>query len=288
MSYRSPSAHWSPGRKRNAPRYSGNSKRGRYATQFRRASSRLRASMVGRGSRPGPGMYRRFRGLASYPGSGIETKFLDNTLPATALTAPPSSATWSGMDSYNPATALCFNSMVQGTGASQRDGRKVTSESLLINGVVTIASQTAQGSADTLPIIKVWVVLDTQTNGGTATGLDSENVYTNPTTLPILGMAPLRNMLYTKRYKILKEIVLDIKALPMAISDATMANTVVQEGVHVPFQCFLNLKGMVTNYLSNTGTVTDVVDNGVFILAGTSSASYAPTISYNARLRFRG
>jgi len=259
----------------------------RVVTSFRRrggSRGSFAAKYAGRGSRPGPSMYRKFRGLRRYVQSGIETKFLDTNIGITALVAPPANTAWAGLDTLNPA-ALAFNCPVQGTGASNREGRKITMESLQIEGLVRVAPQVDQAAADERPVVKIWIVLDKQTNGGTATGLDSENVYTNPGAVAIGGLAPLRNMLYTKRYKVLKEIEVSMQDLPIPAFDATNME---QAGTTKAWSCYLPLKGMGVEYLGNAGTVADIVTNGLFILAATSNTTYAPSLLYNARLRFRG
>lgn len=237
----------------------------------------------GRGVRPGSYMYRRFRGLRRYPQAGIETKFFDTSVAASAIQPPPASTTWSGLEQV-PATVLCLNAPTQGTGASNREGRFITMESLQINGIVNLPSQIDQTSADNVPVIKIWIVMDKQTNGGTATGLDSENVYTNPAATALGGLSPLRNMLYSRRYKVLKEIVVEPKTLPVAFDGTNIE----QEGVATSFECFIPLKGRKTEYLANAGTVADIVNNGLFVLAAANSTSTMPTLTYNARLRFRG
>jgi len=252
----------------------------RYVAPRRFSSNRFYS---GRGVRPGSYMRRRFSGLRKYPQAGIETKFYDTTLNLSNLVAPAASATWAGLE-QNPATTLCLNAMQQGTGASNREGRKITMQSIQIEGAISCAVQADQTAADIMPVVKVWIVLDKQTNGGTASGLDSENVYTNPSTGVIGGVSPLRNMLYTKRYKVLKELEVPMTNL-VPVYDGT---NVEQSGAHNAFSCFIDLKGRGVEYLGNAGTVADIVDNGLFVLATASSVTYAPAITYNARLRFRG
>lgn len=237
----------------------------------------------GRGVRSGSAQMRRYRGLPSYRGSGIETKFFDTALTATALATPAATAAWTGLE-QNPTTVLCFNAPQQGTGASNREGRYITCESLQVEGMISVAAQADQTAADPMPVIKMWLVLDTQTNGGTATGLDSENVMTNPAATSLNGLSPLRNMLFSKRYKILKSICVELPTLPLSYDGTNME----QEGAHAAFSAFIPLKGIKTEFTANAGTVGDISTNGLFLCAATSSAALAPTISYNARLRFRG
>lgn len=242
----------------------------------------------GRGVRSGTAQLRRFRGLRRYPQAGIETKFFDASLANSALVAFPASATWAGLE-QNPATLNCLNCPTQGTGASNREGRYITMESLQIQGVLNIPQQTDQTGTDIIPVLKIWIVMDKQTNGGSGTspGLDSENVYTNPSALAACGSEPLRNMLFSKRYKVLKEITIEPKTLPIANDSAAMTS-IEQEGLITSFACFINLKGKKVEFSANAGTVADIVDNGLFVLAGTTGTSTAPAISYNSRLRFRG
>lgn len=236
---------------------------------------------AGRGNRPAPNMLRRFRGLPPARGLGIETKFFDTALAAAVLSNPPATAAWTGLTA-NPSTVLCFNAPTQGSGASNREGRFITMESLQLNGIVALAPQVDQTAADTAPVIKLWLVLDKMSNGTALTV--SENVYTNPAATLIGGMAPLRNMLFSKRYKVLKEITIDCDQLNMTYDGTNIE----QEGQHYNWECFVNLKGRKTEFSANAGTSADIVNNALFLCAASSSASLVVSLTYNARLRFRG
>jgi len=209
---------------------------------------------------------------------GVETKYLDMTGTKT-LTAPTD---WTGCEA-NPTTLLCLNTMIQGTSASQREGRKITCVSIEVEGIISQAAQVDQAAADVAPIVGVYLVLDTQTNGGTATGLDSENVFINPSGNAAVGCSPLRNMLYSKRYKIVGKWVKQLPQLPISYDGANME----QAGQATPFKLFKKL-GFVSEFLGNAGTVADISTNGLFVIAACSNTSTAPSLLYNARLRFRG
>lgn len=237
----------------------------------------------GRGVRPGSYMYRRFRGLRRYPQAGIETKFYDTALAQSAVTVPAATTAWTGNE-QNPATILCLNAPTQGTGASNREGRFITMESLQLSGSVRFVSQADQTAADTMPYVNIYIILDKQTNGGTATGLDSENVYTNPGATALSGTQPLRNMLYSKRYKVLCVIECKCPAMPI-VNDLT---NIEQSGIDVPFDCFKSLKGRKTEFFGNAGTVADITTNGLFVCAVCSNSTVSAQLTYNARLRFRG
>lgn len=236
---------------------------------------------------------RLYKGYGVRPGSrlvsslaarlGVEKKFYDSLLSASAIASPPASASWAGLE-QNPATFLCLNCPTQGSGASNREGRLINMDSLQLTGSVRMAAQADQTAADIQPIIKIWIVLDKQTNGGTATGMDSENLMTNPTATALGGIAPLRNMLFSKRYKVLKEILIDTAQLTITYDGANVE----QSGREVTFQCFIPLKGMKVEFNASAGTVGDIVTNGLFVCAATSNTTCAPALTYNARLRFRG
>nr|QUS52621.1 capsid protein [Mute swan feces associated circular virus 16] len=214
---------------------------------------------------------------------GVETKYFDSSLTGQAITA---NSTFTGCE-LNPGTKLCLNCPTQGTGASNRDGRKITMTSIEITGSITQAAQADQTAADTVPTVYLALVLDTQTNGGSATGLDSELVYTNPSGVAATSTAPLRNMLYSKRFKVLKVWCEDLRPL-QAVYDGT---NIEQAGQGTKFKIFKSFgrNGLTTEFLGNAGTVADITDNGLFVVGVCGpNTTTTPTINYNARLRFRG
>lgn len=223
------------------------------------------------------------RGLPAAGSIGVETKFLDNLLSNATVPTGAATAAWTGNE-LNPATALCLNAPQQGTGASNREGRFITMESIQLVGVMRWNSQADQTTADTIPVAKLWLVLDKQTNLGTATGLDSENVYTNPVATAVGSVSPLRNMLYSKRYKVLREI----EVAPPALIPTYDGTNMEQAGSDVCFDCFVPLKGLKTEFVANNGTVADISTNGLFVVGCCSNTSMTISLTYNARLRFRG
>lgn len=238
---------------------------------------------AGRGTRPGSYMYRKFRGLPRARGLGIETKFLDTARAAAAVAAAPATAAWTGQD-YSPATTGCFNSPLQGTGASNREGRFITMQSVQVAGTVRWANQADQAAADTVPYVRYWVVLDRQCNG---TAFATENVMTNTAATAIGGGMPLRNMLYSKRYKVLKTGTVQCPTLPIT-NDSSAMTSIEQEGVDVPFECFVDLKGLKVEFFANAGTYADITNNALFFMMVASGTAVTNSVTYNSRLRFRG
>jgi len=236
--------------------------------------------LAGRGFRPGSYMLRRYRPLRSALSSSIETKYYDTSKSAAALAA---GGDWTGKE-LNPTTELCLNAPQQGTGATNRDGRFITMQSIEVTGSIYQAPQANQTAADTSPVVTLALVLDTQTNGGTATGLDAELVYINPVNNAAANVTPLRNMLYTKRFKVLKVWSAQLNQLTSTYDGTNME----QNGNITTFKMFCNLKNLKTEFLGNAGTVADITDNALFLIGTTAEASTVPTLYYNARLRFRG
>jgi len=171
--------------------------------------------------------------------------------------------------------------MVQGSGASQREGRKITNVSIEIEGNVYCAPQAGQATTDVPPTIKIALVLDTQTNGAQ---LNSEDVFANPSGNAALASSCLRNMLYTKRFRVLKTLTI---SMPQVGVVAEGAADIEQAGAAMPFKIFRKL-GFVTSFLANNGTIADITDNSLHLVAFANNTTMAPGLFYQARLRYRG
>jgi len=130
---------------------------------------------------------------------GIELKFLDVPHTASALTAPTD---WTGAE-IQPTSVVtgCLSAPAQGDSPQNREGRKISIRSILLQGAISINAQAAQATADIAPTIFCALVLDTQTNGVT---INSEDVYSNPSASATTNCCPLRNMSFSQRFKVLK------------------------------------------------------------------------------------
>ncbi len=211
---------------------------------------------------------------------GIENKFFDSSLSPAALTAPTDA---SGGE-HDPSATVLFNSVATGDGQSQKDGRQITMRNLTIQGQIAVSAQTGQSASDSGTLFYIAVVLDKQTNGAT---INSEDVYVNPS--GVLGTAsdPFRNLANIKRFRVLATRKLNISNLNMT-NDTGSTGGVIQSGVARRFKIFVNLRGMVTTYTGTDGTVSTIRDNSLHLIAYASSVSAAPTIQYQARLRYSG
>ncbi len=208
---------------------------------------------------------------------GAEIKFYDTGVAGLAITSPTDA---SGAE-MNPSATITLNSVTQGDGESQRDGRRLTMLSLFVNGSITCNVQTNVTVPDNPSICYVAIVLDTQANG---TALNSEDVYINPSGSAQLASSPLRNLQYSKRFKVLKTIRRKMPP-PTLTWDGTNME---QSGQIVQFNCFIPLHGMIVNFTGTTETVANIVDNALHVIAFSNNIGMVPQLNYNARLRFRG
>ncbi len=208
---------------------------------------------------------------------GQELKFYDTALIGSALTAPTDSSS----GEHDPSATIVLNSVVQGDGESQRDGRRITMKSIFVRGQVIVPVQTNQTGSDPATTIFIALVLDTQTNGAT---IASENVFDNQSQDALLAASGMRNLQFSTRFRVLKSLRFTLQN-PNLSWDGT--NMEVQ-GIQRPFQLGANLGNLGVVYNGTTESVANITDNSLHIIAYCNSTTLAPTINYNARLRFMG
>ncbi len=208
---------------------------------------------------------------------GIETKFFDESIVGHTILAP----TGSTGGQANPSATITLNTVIQGDGESNRDGRKINMKSLQVNGIVQVAAQATATSADIATYVYVAIVHDKQTNGAVFL---SQNVFTNPSANAALAASPFRNLQFQSRFKVLafKRI-----KLPMAEA-AGISSSMEIAGFQVPFSLKVNLKGMPVVYSNTTGVVASITDNSLNMCVFCSNTNAAPALSYNSRLLFVG
>lgn len=154
----------------------------------------------------------------------------------------------------------------QGDTSSTRDGRQALVKSIEYHGLITGPSTAAAAGAAHW----MFVILDTQCNGAAAAVLD---VFTSTN----LAVA-LRNLNNSKRFKILhKEVI-----APSWVGREANANaqTLVWPVMfHIPCNIMLTFN-------STAGAITELTENNIFIIAGSSAVDDEYTNTGTARLRF--
>ncbi len=208
---------------------------------------------------------------------GIELKFYDQLLTSSALTAPTNA---SGGE-HDPSATVLLNTVTQGDGESERDGRQIKMRKISIRGLITYAAQVNQTAGDNACAIMIALVLDKQTNGATIT---SENVFINPSASGTLAPQAFNNLQFIKRFKVLKRIEFNLPQ-PEMTYDGT---NVEQSGEHIPWEMHVDLNNLEVNYSGITENVSNIVDNSLHVIAYCSSTNLVPQIFYNSRLRFVG
>ncbi len=208
---------------------------------------------------------------------GIETKFYDQKLIASTLTGPTDATG----GEHDPSATVLMNTVVQGDGESNRDGRKITMKNIYIQGHIDVPLKANQTATNQAFICMVALVLDTQTNGAT---IASENVFTNPGASIKTAAQPFRNLQFTKRFRVLKR--LEIQGHQQeAVWDGTNLEFM---GYQLPFKIYVDLKNIRVLYSATTETVANITDNSLHLIAFVSNTGQAPTINYHSRLRYVG
>ncbi len=208
---------------------------------------------------------------------GIETKFYDQKLITSALTAPTDATG----GEHDPSATVLLNTVVQGDGESNRDGRKITMKSIFVRGIVVSNARTNVTVPITASEVMIAIVLDTQTNGAT---LASENVFANPGANGITATSVFRNLQYTKRFKVLKRVCMTLPQSEMTYDGTNME----AEGFAVPFSMFVKLNDIRVLFSGTTETVASITDNSLHVVAYCTNVGQVPTLNYISRLRFVG
>lgn len=205
---------------------------------------------------------------------GIETKFFDSGLAATAIGNTVASA------ERDPATDNCLNAVVQGDGPSNRDGNRYIIKRVTVKGQVTCATINDSAGAPSDAVVFVALVQDKQTNGAQ---LNSEDVFSVSTVASVPQHLPFRNQEFLSRFNVLASHTMTFKyggATPSAGGD--------YPGMRQAFS-FDKALQLRVQCNGTTGPVSTVTDNSLHIIAISSGNSIADqTIEYNSRILFQG
>lgn len=207
---------------------------------------------------------------------GVEKKYFDCALANQAFS---NQADWTaGGNVLDPAGLSCLNAPVQGTTALTRVGARYNIIELHLAGSIQWPAEANQVAADNAPIVCWALVMDKQPNGAV---LSANFVYQNLANVGGTVTAPMRNLQYTKRFKVLKQWTCTL--LPTVLS---YDGTNMEQGGNVEtFEYFKRFKKPIrVETAGNAGTIADNV-NCAFHVIGLSTNT-AVTISYNCRIRF--
>lgn len=235
--------------------------------------------------RPGAaGVYRALLNPRVQGFLGLEKKYLDTRRVSAEILAPGSLTSMV----YNPLAADiaydCISTPAIGVGPTNRLGKHITLKSIQLRGAAHI-DNTTLGSGYAIPSLFLALVLDTQTNGAQCVGTD---IFSNPGNTSHTAVHPLRNLLNSKRFRVLKEA-----CIPFPTSDSWYTGAAnVLAGSRVDFDWYLPCEISVNFNDASEGLVANVIDNTVHVLAAVSTGAHVlgPPVylDYNARVRFLG
>jgi len=172
-------------------------------------------------------------------------------------------------------------SPTQGSGPQQRIGKSIRVTSVQIKGSVYAALTSTLGTCPGSHIFYVALILDTQTNMAQCA---SDDVFLNPTVDYHTAVTPLRNLLNSKRFKILKSETFDVNRQTLFYAAPNFATC----GKAAVIDWFLPMD-LEINFDANTDSdVGNIVDNSLHVACATSNQDGTSYIIYNARIRYLG
>lgn len=240
-------------------------------TQFK-----SKARSKGRGSKKGDSEKAPSRSIAR-----IEHKFYDTFLESHDIGFLGNASNGTA----DPSATSLISTVPRGDSASQRDGKQIDIDTVIIEGVIQLLpTNTGTTISEDLPIGNIFLALveDHQTNGATPT---SQSVWTNPSGGTQLMACPFKNLLNASRFTTHKVWRLDIPE-PNAVNNAS-ASTVSTQGLYKTFHCYLNTNIRVNFNGGAEASVENTVDNSLHFYCYTNT-TMPVLLNYNARIRYRG
>lgn len=222
-----------------------------------------------------------FSSVARTRGGAVmgEMKYFDTER---GLTAIPASQNWTGTE-FDPATFLTFCVPVVGSAVNQRIGKQIKILKWKIRGLIWQAAITNVTVADNPTGVRLILFQDKQTNSAQAQG---EQLMTDPTVdEPSTCFSSFQNIDNFGRFKVLKD-----KWIRMPINNATYDGTNVEQGgAFVPWKFNIRFrKPIVVRFNStNGGTVADIIDNSLHLVATVINADMVPQIAYCSRVCYK-
>jgi len=241
----------------------------RYQSRARKYATRSILSYPGR-LRAGNGTYRSYLNPRSGGYNGQEWKYFDSEYGPTVINVGIVGG------EADPAGALSLNSIAQGDGPTQRDGRRVILQKITVHGRIGFINVNVSqpGSA----VIRFMLVLDTQTNGQQ---LNAEDVLEVPTTA--IEPLAMHNLSWSQRFRVLWDRTWSFEPRGLAFINAVNQYTTNSKR-NFSFTKKLNL---VVNYSGTTGVIGSVTDNSLHVVCFLDDgASGVGSVSYVARVRF--
>lgn len=176
----------------------------RLAASIKRSGRSRVGALIAARARASRSMRRR--NMATMGFLGIEHKFYDTSLGATALVAAADAA---GCE-FDPSTTSMISTPAQGDTEQSRDGKKIVIDQAEVRGVVNWPAAESQAAPLNVPIVYIALVLDTQSNGAQ---MNSEDCFKNLNAAAATNVTPMRNLLFGSRFRVLKTVSMNLAPL---------------------------------------------------------------------------
>jgi len=220
-----------------------------------------------------------FTSVARTRGASVtgEMKYFDTQV---SLTAISEDNTWANTE-VDPTTFLTLFVPVLGAGINQRIGKAAKILKLKMKFLISCAAQQNQTGADPAANIRIIVYLDKQTNSAQAQG---EQVMTAGSS-DATALLSFQNIDNFGRFQVLmdKNVILQN---PNMSYDGT---NIEQSGLSKTFKFNKKFKKPIEVRFNatNGGTIADIVDNSLHVLALCDNDDLAPLISYYSRVCYK-
>lgn len=208
-----------------------------------------------------------------------ETKYYDHQNTGTTVQAI-NGVGWDNTE-QDPAAPACLFAPVQGNDFNNREGRKVWIKALKLRGVLGWNTFTNQTVAPAGNQIRIIVYIDRQTNGVQAQG---EDVIESATKASEPCIHEFQNPKNFGRFRVIFD-----KTYTRPMTNLSYDGTNVEvAGVNQPFKFFKRFKKplLVHFNATNGGTVADITDISLHIIAGQFTSSGTATLWYKSRVSF--
>lgn len=253
-------------------------RKGRYP--FRRATVSRRSARLFRGTAPsaqGQGMLFTPRTLGN-PLSFSERKYFDSQVANRTINAVTTTFT-GGM--CNPTTLNTCFAPVAGTGINDRIGRSVRVVKFSIRGQITFpVIEDGTNTVALIPIIaRVICVVDRQSNGA---AMQSQELIGSGTNDPAIDM--FQNTAAFGRFTVLKDRRYVLQDPNIGGSNSTYD----RNGRTVLFEYTVKFrKGLRVQFNSGVaGSVNDIANNSINVIAVVNNAAAAPVMDYKCRTTY--
>lgn len=184
---------------------------------------------------------------------------------------------------YEDLTKKCLSAVPQGNADSERVGSQIIIKSISVRGLLVQPSgiDTLKPKFDTL--VRLQLVQDTQTNG---TQLFAPDVM-QATASALLEIASYRNLAQSGKFKVLSNTM--VQVVPNSTSKGGGgASSFANPQLLSPFMINVDfLSGIEVNFSGSGGTISDVVDNSIHLIAtAVGTETLSAVLSYVSRIRY--